>query len=105
VTSQGTIDAMPGELQMEAQVGTPGEALLAIQARDGGVHRHALTGARTGVDDRDELVAQHEAVPEGGVTDGALLEPMSVGAAQSHRQYPKQCFPVGRLVDRQLDVI
>ena len=49
-------------------------------------------------------MAQHEAVVQGSVTDGAFLEPMGVGATQAHRQHPEQCLPLGWLADRQLNV-
>jgi hypothetical protein len=94
VTSQGAIDAMAGEPQMETEVGPPCHALFACQARYGGVDRDSLPGSGAGLDDRRELMTQDEAVVEEGVTDCSFPKPVGVGPAKTHRQHPQQYLPL-----------
>jgi hypothetical protein len=78
VTSQGTVNTVPGESQVEAEVGATGNALFAFQTRDCRIYRHALASPGPRLDDRGELVAEHQAVAEDGVADRAFAKPMRV---------------------------
>jgi hypothetical protein len=78
VASQGTVNPVPGKSKVEAEVGAPGNALLAFQTRYGRVDGDSLPGPGPGLDDRGELMAEHQAVAEDGVADCAFAKPMRV---------------------------
>ena len=95
--------SVAGEAHGGAQVAVPGAALLAALAGDRGIDRHSAACVRAVERDPGELVTGHDRLPDRGIADAALEEPVQVRAADPDRG---DCHPrpaglwrrLGRLV-------
>ena len=80
--AQSTVDRVPGKPAGDAEVLVAGDARRAAAARDRGVERNPLTRPRSRLDHADELVAEDERPGQNDIADGALVEPVQIGAAE-----------------------
>jgi hypothetical protein len=69
---------MTRKSEVETDVEAPGNALLALQARDGRIDGNSLPDPGPGLDDGGELMAKHQAGAEIGVANCALAIPVRV---------------------------
>jgi hypothetical protein len=104
VTTQRTIDAMTGKVQIQAQVWTPGNALIAFLASDGGIDSHPLPLIRPRGDQGAELMSEDEPITNDRVTDAGLPIPMSVRTTEPNGKDLEQDFPVDRFWHGEVDV-
>jgi hypothetical protein len=98
--AQGAIDrSVPGEPDVQAEVGEFGPAWLARAAGHRRVHGDATSALVARFDDASELVPEDERPVQDRVTDSALGQPVAIRAAQPDLGDPHEDFPATRLRD------
>jgi hypothetical protein len=97
VTAQRPIDAVPGKVQIEAEVWPSGNTLIAFLAGDGGIDGDSPPPVRPRRDQGAELMTEDETIPDDGVSNSALAIPMPVRTAEANRKDLEQDLSVTRL--------
>ncbi len=80
--AQSTVDRVPGKPAGDAEVLVARDARRADATCDRRVEGNPLARPRSRLDHADELVAENERPRQDDVADGALVEPVQIGAAE-----------------------